>query len=88
MKSVNYTEARRNLATLLNAVTDDQEPAVIHRAGHDPVVVIPLTEYETLTETEYLLRSPDNADALREAIADLDAGRAVVLDPHASKSVA
>ncbi|WP_443071181.1 type II toxin-antitoxin system Phd/YefM family antitoxin [Streptomyces sp. NBC_01476] len=31
------------------------------RAGHEPVVIVPLAEYESLRETAYLLRSPANA---------------------------
>jgi len=37
---------------------------VITRAGHDPVVMVALDDYESLKETAYLLRSPENACGL------------------------
>jgi antitoxin YefM len=32
---------------------------------------VPLAEYESMKETEYLLRDPSNAAALRRSIAEL-----------------
>ncbi|MEU7806428.1 type II toxin-antitoxin system Phd/YefM family antitoxin [Micromonospora sp. C32] len=42
------------------------------RSGHEPVVIVPLAEYEAMKETEYLLRNPANATALRRSIAELE----------------
>jgi antitoxin YefM len=75
MRTMNYTETRANLAAVLDSVIDDQEEVVVTRAGHEPVVIIPLAEYQSLKETDYLLRSPANAAHLRASIAELDAGR-------------
>ncbi|MGI9156997.1 MAG: type II toxin-antitoxin system Phd/YefM family antitoxin [Marmoricola sp.] len=47
------------------------EEVVITRAGHDPVVIVSLDEYESLKETAYLLRSPENARRLLSSIAGL-----------------
>jgi antitoxin YefM len=80
MRTLNYTEARKNFASVLDQVTDDQEPAVVTRAGHEPVVIIPLAEYESLSETDYLLRSPANAEWLRESIAQADAGKLIAFE--------
>jgi Antitoxin Phd_YefM, type II toxin-antitoxin system len=44
------------------------------RSGHEPVVIVPLAEYESMKETEYLLRNPSNAAALRRSIAELVRG--------------
>lgn len=79
MKVLSYTEARANFAKTLDAVVDDAEEAVIHRAGHEPVVLVSLATWSSMQETEYLLRDPVNADMLRRSIADADAGR---LTPH------
>lgn len=81
MKTFNYTEARKNFASVLDAVTDDQEPAVVTRAGHEPVVIVPLREYQSLSETDYLLRNPANAEHLRAGIAELEAGNTVAHEP-------
>jgi PHD/YefM family antitoxin component YafN of YafNO toxin-antitoxin module len=42
-------------------VVDNREEVVITRAGHEPVVIVSLDDYESLKETAYLLRSPENA---------------------------
>jgi antitoxin YefM len=42
-------------------VVNDREEVVITRSGHDPVVIVPLDDYQSLKETAYLLRSPANA---------------------------
>ena len=68
------TELRGNLAAALDSVENDAEELVITRAGHEPLVVVPLAEYASLRETDYLLRSPANADHLRQSLQDYREG--------------
>lgn len=68
MKTMSYTESRANYAQVLDAVTDDREAVVITRAGHEPVVMVSLADYESLRETAYLMRSPANARRLLDAM--------------------
>ncbi|PAK58275.1 prevent-host-death protein, partial [Lentilactobacillus kefiri] len=42
--------------------------------GHEPAVILSLSEYESLQETAYLMRSPANARRLMESISRLEAG--------------
>ncbi|WP_434062039.1 type II toxin-antitoxin system Phd/YefM family antitoxin [Actinotalea lenta] len=44
------------------------------RAGHEPVVIVSLADYESLRETAYLMRSPANARRLLDAMERLEAG--------------
>lgn len=76
MRTVNFTQLRQNLAAELDSVVNDAEEVVVTRSGHDPVVIVPLAEYESMKETEYLLRNPGNAAALRRSIAELERGEA------------
>ncbi len=69
MVTKSYTEARENLASLLDRVTDDRETVVITRRGHDPVAMIAADELESLQETVYLLRSRTNAERLLTSLA-------------------
>lgn len=78
MKTMGFTETRANFARALDSVENDAEELVITRAGHEPVVVVTLAEYESLKETDYLMRSPANARRLREAIAQDRAGGGTV----------
>lgn len=79
MRTMSYTESRANYAQVLDDVTNDREAIVITRAGHDPVVMVSLADYESLRETAYLLRSPANARRLLDAMERLEAGRS---EPH------
>lgn len=77
MKTMSYTESRANYAAMLDAVVDDREEVVITRAGHEPVVVVSLDDYESLRETAYLMRSPANARRLLDAIERLESDQGV-----------
>ncbi|WIM69351.1 type II toxin-antitoxin system Phd/YefM family antitoxin [Corynebacterium suedekumii] len=75
MRTMSYTESRANYAKVLDSVTDDREAVVITRAGHEPVVMVSLADYESLRETAYLMRSPANARRLFDAMERLEGGR-------------
>ena len=75
-----FTESRANYAATLDAVVNDREEIVVTRAGHDPVVIVSLADYESLKETAYLLRSPRNAARLLAAIENLESGGGTVRD--------
>ncbi|WP_425577680.1 type II toxin-antitoxin system Phd/YefM family antitoxin [Nocardia callitridis] len=76
---MSISEARANLASVLDSATEDLEEVVITRAGHAPAVVIALSEYQALKETNYLLGSPANARHLAKSIAEHRGGDAT---PH------
>ncbi|MEV0956618.1 type II toxin-antitoxin system prevent-host-death family antitoxin [Streptomyces sp. NPDC049951] len=78
MRTMTYTESRARYAETLDAVVDDREEVIITRAGHDPVVIVALDEYESLKETAYLLRSPENACRLLASIDRLESGGGTV----------
>jgi antitoxin YefM len=61
-------------AELLENATSNLEPIVITRRGGEDVVLVAATEYESLRETAYLLRSPRNAERLYDAIDEAKTG--------------
>lgn len=65
---VTYTQARSNLATLLDNVIENREIVTITRRNGDNVAMIAEDELRSLLETSYLLRSPANAERLTKAI--------------------
>jgi len=75
MNAVTYTYVRNNLAKTLEKVCDDHDPVIVTRQNQNSVVIMSLEDYESLTETAYLLRSPKNAQRLIRSIADLDSGK-------------
>ncbi|WP_221467683.1 type II toxin-antitoxin system Phd/YefM family antitoxin [Saccharopolyspora phatthalungensis] len=71
---MSYSESRAKYAETLDSVVNDREEIVITRAGHEPVVMVSLDDYQSLKETAYLLRSPENARRLITAIERLESG--------------
>ncbi|MBK5248971.1 MAG: type II toxin-antitoxin system prevent-host-death family antitoxin [Actinomycetales bacterium] len=80
MRIMSYSESRAKYAETLNSVVDNREEVVITRAGHDAVVIVSLADYESLKETAYLLRSPENARRLLASIDRLEHDRGIVGD--------
>ena len=74
MKTMSYTESRARYAEVLDSVVNDREEVVITRAGHEPVIIMSLADFESLRETAYLMRSPANARRLLDAMERLEAG--------------
>ena len=63
-----YTEARQNLARLLDQVVDRREVVYIRRRSRERVAMLPADELAGLMETAHLLRSPRNATRLLAAL--------------------
>jgi antitoxin YefM len=68
MEAVNYSELRRNLKTHLDRVYHDHDPLIITRKDNENVVVISLDDYNSLTETQYLLSTKANTEHLLRSL--------------------
>ena len=77
MSHVTFTDLRNNLATHLDKVETDRAELIVTRQNHEPVVIVPLSEWEGMKETLHLLSTPINARRLRESIADANAGKLI-----------
>ncbi|HEX4342235.1 MAG TPA: type II toxin-antitoxin system prevent-host-death family antitoxin [Verrucomicrobiae bacterium] len=75
MSTISYTAARENLAATMDQVCDDREPVVITRQKQRSVVMLSLEDYESLSETAYLLKSRANARRLLAATKQLESGK-------------
>lgn len=74
MDAITYSAARANLASTMDRVCQDHEPLIITRSGQQSVVMLSLEDYQSLEETAYLLRSPENAQRLLSAVESLNKG--------------
>ena len=74
LRETSYTQARRNLAALLDQVTETREPVLIQRRGREAVALIAADELTGWLETAHLLRSPENAHRLLAASERAEAG--------------
>lgn len=78
MNILTFSEARAGLKTVMDDVCKDHAPTVITRVSGEHVVMLSLSDFNSMEETLYLLRSPKNASRLMESIAQLKAGKAQI----------
>lgn len=80
MNVTTFSEARNNLKSVLDKVTNDADCTIITRRDAGDAVVMSLDYYNSLMETVYLLRSPENAAHLTRSIEQYRAGKTTVKD--------
>lgn len=77
MKTVNFTELRKNLRSYLDGVINNTDTVVISRENGTAAVIISMDEYNAIKETEYIMQSPATMEAIRRASDELDRGESV-----------
>jgi len=80
MKEISYSEARQNLAGILSKVCADNIPVFIKRKNGERAVIISVSEYESMDETAYLMRSKANKKHLLKSIKQANSGKALPLN--------
>ncbi len=75
MDAINYTDLRRNLKARMDKVYHDHEPLIITRKNNENVVLISLDDYNSLTETQYLLSSKNNTEHLMKSLQSARSGK-------------
>lgn len=78
MDTITYTALRKNLASTMDKVCADRAPIAVTRNNARSVVMLSLEDFQALTETAYLLRSPKNAKRLLESVVELEEGKGQV----------
>jgi antitoxin YefM len=69
-----YSDARAHLKAYCDEVAESGEPVIIRRSKGGDVALVSLDELTGLEEMAHLLRSPENARRLAEALAEVGAG--------------
>ena len=77
--NITYTQARANLASLLDEVSLNKEVVIINRKNAENVALVSESELSGILETAHLLRSPKNAQRLLKALLKVQEGKE---DPH------
>jgi len=75
MEAMPYSTARKHFAAAMTRVCDNHEAVIITRKSAPAVVMMSLDDYSAIEETAYLLRSPANAQNLRESIKQYEQGK-------------
>ena len=77
MQITTYSNFRQNLKKFLDTLTGNNMPLYIKRSKGEDVVVLSKSDYDSMQETFYLLRSPANASRLLEGIEEYKKGKGV-----------
>jgi len=75
MDAVSYSDLRQNLKSFMDKVYYDHEPLIITRKNNENLVLISIDEYNSLTETNYLLSNDSNSEHILKSIAQYQAGK-------------
>ncbi len=74
MQVTTYTAFRQQLKSYLDKVRNSHSPLFVTSANGEDVVVLSKSDYESMEETFYLLKSPANASRLLKGIEDYEKG--------------
>ena len=73
--AISASEARKTLFPLIERVNEDHTPIeIVSKRGN--AVLVSKDDWDSIVETNYLLRSPANAKHLMESVEQWRAGRA------------
>jgi antitoxin YefM len=75
MNITTVSNFRKDAKKYFDQVIEDQDVLVITRSDGKTTVMMTLEQYNSTAETEYLMRSPANAEHLRKSVADAQAGK-------------
>jgi len=75
MQTITYTDARNQLAGLIESATRDRVPITITRNGTGVAVLLAIEEYEAMEETLHLHSTRANTAQIQQSLADYAAGR-------------
>src|SRR5665213_1563185 len=74
MQVTTYTNFRQQLKSYLDKVRNNHTPLYVTSANGDDVVVLSKSDYESMEETFYLLKNPNNAARLLKGIEEYEKG--------------
>lgn len=80
MKTINFSDARNNLKSVLDEVASDADYTLITRRDAEDSVVMSLETFNSMMETLHLLRSPANAAHLANSIDHYKSGEVTERD--------
>lgn len=81
MESISLSAARADLKSVVDRVVADRVPVAITRRRGEGVVMVSASEWASIEETLYLLRSPRNAERLLASVRELEQGEPGVAFP-------
>jgi len=81
MKAITMSNLKAKMKYYFDVVSESKDVIIVPRNNNDDdaIVIMSIKEYNSLTETEYLLSSPTNRKRLEESINQVKEGKIVSL---------
>ena len=74
-------ELRANMKAFFDTLEDDKDILLVGRQGtREAIVIMTLSEYNSIIESEYLLSTAENRVVIEKAVRELEGGETVELD--------
>ncbi len=81
MNTTTLRDLRANMKAHFDKLEENQDILLVPRSGNkEAMVVMTLSEYNSMKETEYLLSSPENVKVMEKAKRELDGDQTVAFD--------
>lgn len=80
MESISLSAARADLKSVMDRVVADRVPVAITRRRGEGVVMVSASEWASIEETLYLLRSQKNAERLLASVRGFEQGDEVPVE--------
>jgi len=78
MRAITYSNARKNLRTLIKNVCKNAEPTIIVGSqNEEQAVLVSLDDFQAMEETAYLLGPPANRAHLEKSLQEAKDGKLV-----------
>lgn len=77
MTAISFTEVRNNFKAICDEVVSSHEPCIVTRKNNEHVVVLSLEDYNSISETNYLLSNPSNKAHLLQSLEQARGGKTV-----------
>jgi len=78
MITTTMRELRANMKTYFDALEDDKNVLLVPRQGkREAIVIMTLSEYSSIVETDYLLSTQENRIVIENALKELEGGEVV-----------
>lgn len=75
MTTTTIRELRANMKSYFDALDEDKDVLIVPRQGNkEAIVIMTLSEYNSIIETDYLLSTEENRNTLEKSLAELNNG--------------
>ena len=79
MQVVSYSHLRKNMKSFMDKICDNHEALIVTRKENNNLVILSMEDYNSLTETNYLLSSKANAKHLERSFRQIEKGETVTV---------